>query len=228
MTDKPKRLNILGALGDFTILLLLIAGAGFAGYYIGLNQRLAPVQMVWPGTPGAIPLSQILGPQPMPFTPDASTSSAANPSAAAATPVPGASTDSEPAKTAAAPEAPKPAAKKKTKFWLCSSGADGYVGYSITAKVNGVTVDNFFGAGKTIDITSHVKKGANTLELESKYMGEDYNNHKDDAAAVLNVQLVSGPSIREDFAPSAVLFSVKRNATETTDYTEKKTFQSAE
>jgi hypothetical protein len=226
MTDKPKRLNFLGALGDFTILLLLIAGAGFAGYYIGLNQRLAPVQMVWPGTPGAVPLSQILGPQPTPTVVDAKAATAAStatPSAAPAAATPDSAKPTPPTPTAAAQ-----AAKRKTKFWLCSTGADDYIGYSITAKINGVAVDNFFGSGKTIDISRHVKKGENTLEFECKNMGDDYNKHKGDSNATMTVQLVSGPSIREDYPQSAVLFSVKRNASETQDFNEKKTFESKE
>lgn len=223
MTDKPKRLNILGALGDFMILVLLIAGAGFAGYYVGLNQRLAPVQYVWPGTPGAVPIDQILGPQ-------AATATVVSKDSASPTVTPAAPATNPSAVKPATPPA-APAAKRKTKFWLCSTGADDYVGYSITAKVNGVAVDNFFSAGKTIDISKHVKKGSNKLELECKNLGDDYNNHKDDknaSRAVLTVQLVSGPSVRDDYPQSAVLYTVKRNAAETTDFNEEKTFESKE
>jgi len=228
MTDKPKRLNILGALGDFTILVLLIAGAGFGGYYIGLNQRLAPVQYVWPGTPGAVPIDQILGPQAATETvggSDTKASAASPASTPSATPA-----AAKPATAVATPVAAQ-TAKRKTKFWLCSTGADDYVGYSITAKINGVAVDNFFSAGKTIDISKHVKKGSNKLELECKNLGDDYNNHKDDqnaSKAVLTVQLVSGPSVRDDYPQSAVLFTVKRNASETQDFNEEKTFESKE
>ncbi|MBX3073778.1 hypothetical protein KF728_04190 [Candidatus Obscuribacterales bacterium] len=230
MTDKPKRLNILGALGDFTILVLLIAGAGFGGYYIGLNQRLAPVQYVWPGTPGAVPIDQILGPQAATATVGGgdSKASAATPGA---TPAPSTATPAVAAKPATAAATAAQNAKRKTKFWLCSTGADDYVGYSITAKINGVAVDNFFSAGKTIDISKHVKKGSNKLELECKNLGDDYNNHKDDqnaSKAVLTVQLVSGPSVRDDYPQSAVLFTVKRNASETQDFNEEKTFESKE
>lgn len=230
MTDKPKRLNILGALGDFTILVLLIAGAGFGGYYIGLNQRLAPVQYVWPGTPGAVPIDQILGPQAATATVGGgdTKASAATPGA---TPAPSTATPAVAAKPATAAATAAQNAKRKTKFWLCSTGADDYVGYSITAKINGVAVDNFFSAGKTIDISKHVKKGSNKLELECKNLGDDYNNHKDDqnaSKAVLTVQLVSGPSVRDDYPQSAVLFTVKRNASETQDFNEEKTFESKE
>lgn len=232
MTDKPKRLNILGALGDFTILVLLIAGAGFGGYYIGLNQRLAPVQYVWPGTPGAVPIDQILGPQAATATVGASDSKTASSTPGAAPASASATTPAaaKPATAAATPSAAQ-TAKRKTKFWLCSTGADDYVGYSITAKINGVAVDNFFSAGKTIDISKHVKKGSNKLELECKNLGDDYNNHKEDqnaSKAVLTVQLVSGPSVRDDYPQSAVLFTVKRNAAETQDFNEEKTFESKE
>jgi len=224
---KPKRLNLLGALGDLTILVLLIAGAGFAGYYIGINQRLAPIQMVWPGTPGAVPLSAILGPQDNVAPAAAATTSPASSATLAAPAAP--ATPAAAADKPAAPAANKPQASKgKTKFWLTSSGADGYVGYSITVKVNGETVDNFFGSGKTIDVSKHVKKGQNTLEFECKNMGEDYNNHKGDAKANLTIQLVNGPSIREDYEQSAVLLTCKRNATETQDFNEKRTFTSKE
>ena len=229
MTDKPKRLNILGALGDFMILVLLIAGAGFAGYYVGLNQRLAPVQYVWPGTPGAVPIDQILGPQAATATVGAKES--AGPTTTPATPATSSAPASSPSPAKAATPPSAPAAKRKTKFWLCSTGADDYVGYSITAKVNGVAVDNFFSAGKTIDISKHVKKGSNKLELECKNLGDDYNNHKDDknaSNAVLTVQLVSGPSVRDDYPQSSVLYTVKRNAAETTDFNEEKTFESKE
>jgi hypothetical protein len=233
MTDKPKRLNILGALGDFTILVLLIAGAGFGGYYIGLNQRLAPVQYVWPGTPGAVPIDQILGPQAATATVGAKgTDASATNTTAAPGPVPASS--SAAAAKPATPAAPATAAqnsKRKTKYWLCSTGVDDYIGYSITAKINGVAVDNFFSAGKTIDISKHVKKGSNKLELECKNLGDDYNNHKEDpnaGKAVLTVQLVSGPSVRDDYPQSAVLFTVKRNAAETQDFNEAKSFESKE
>jgi hypothetical protein len=225
MTDKPKRMNILGALGDFTILVLLVGGAGLGGYYIGINQRLAPIQYVYPGTPGAVPLSQVFD------SPQANTVAIDSSKTAAAT-----ATD-KPADVAKAPATTAPAIAVKTpaktstpskqsKFWLTSSGVDNYNGYSITVKVNGETVDNFFGSGKTIDVTKFVKKGSNSLEFDCKYMGDDYNKHKGDKSAALTVQLVTGPSIREDYPQSAVLLSCKRDASETENISEKKTFTS--
>jgi len=134
-----------------------------------------------------------------------------------------------PAAAAKAATPAKPATsspKKQSKFWLTSSGVDNYNGYSITVKVNGETVDNFFGAGKTIDVTKFVKKGDNSLEFECKYLGDDYNKHKGEKNAALTVQLVTGPSIREDYPQSAVLLSCKRDATETQDFSEKRSFTS--
>lgn len=224
--DKPKRLNFLGALGDFTILVLLIGGAGLGGYYIGINQRLAPIQYVFPGTPGAVPLSQVFdSQQPNTVVVDSSkspdTAKPADTAAHAAT-TPAATT--KPAITPAKATAATP--KGKSKFWLTSSGVDNYNGYSITVKVNGETVDNFFGAGKTIDVTKFVKKGENSLEFECKYLGDDYNKHKGEKNAALTVQLVTGPSIREDYPQSAVLLSCKREATESQDFSEKRSFTS--
>ncbi len=223
MTNKPKRLNILGALGDFTILVLLIAGAGFAGYYIGINQRLAPVQLVWPGTPGAVPMSQVFEPQSGVKATDPAHPTISSPAPASATtaPAPVHSRNSNPA------AAPVSNVKHKTKYWLSSSGVD-YIGYSITVKVNDKPVDNFFGPGKTIDITRFVNKGENTVVFDSKAMGESYNQHTGDGKASLTVQLVSGPSIKEDYAQSSVLLSCKRNATETQDFSENLSFSAKE
>lgn len=229
MTDKPKRMNILGALGDFTILVLLIGGAGLAGYYIGINQRLAPIQYVYPGTPGAVPLSQVFdSPQPNTVVIDSAKGASDKPVDTSTKP---AQTTPTPTAAEAKPTTPaKPAAssspKKQSKFWLTSSGVDNYNGYSITVKVNGETVDNFFGSGKTIDVTKFVKKGDNSLEFECKYLGDDYNKHKGEKNAALTVQLVTGPSIREDYPQSAVLLSCKRDATETQDFSEKRSFTS--
>ncbi|MBX9669303.1 MAG: hypothetical protein K2X93_16885 [Candidatus Obscuribacterales bacterium] len=224
MTNKPKRLNILGALGDFTILVLLIGGAGFAGYYIGINQRLAPVQLVWPGTPGAVPLSQVLQPQSGVQTREQAHATSNTPAPAAAATSPPASTTQAPAPAVAPVSNVK---QHKTKYWLSSSGTD-YIGYSITVKVNDKPVDNFFGPGKTIDITRFVNKGKNVVVFDSKAMGESYNQHTGDGKASLTVQLVSGPTIKEDYAQSAVLLSCKRNASETQDYSENLSFTSKE
>lgn len=54
MTAQKKKLNIVGGLTDLLVFVLFVGGAGFAGYFIGINQKLAPVQMVPPGTVEAI------------------------------------------------------------------------------------------------------------------------------------------------------------------------------
>lgn len=54
MTGEKKKLNIVGALTDLLVFIMFVGGAGFAGYFIGINQKLAPVQMVPPGTVEAI------------------------------------------------------------------------------------------------------------------------------------------------------------------------------
>lgn len=54
MTGEKKKLNIVGALTDLLVFVMFVGGAGFAGYFIGVNQKLAPVQMVPPGTVEAI------------------------------------------------------------------------------------------------------------------------------------------------------------------------------
>jgi hypothetical protein len=59
MADKITGKTVLGAISDFIILALLIGGAGFAGYYVGINQRLAPIQLVPPGSPAGKTLTQL-------------------------------------------------------------------------------------------------------------------------------------------------------------------------
>lgn len=54
MTGEKKKLNIVGGLTDLLIFVMFVCGAGFAGYFIGINQKLAPVSMVPPGTVEAI------------------------------------------------------------------------------------------------------------------------------------------------------------------------------
>lgn len=54
MTAEKRKLNIVGGLTDLLVFVMLVGGAGFAGYFIGINQKLAPVQMVPPGTVEAI------------------------------------------------------------------------------------------------------------------------------------------------------------------------------
>ena len=50
MKEKKKGLDIMGALSDMAIFALFVGGAGFAGYFIGINQQVAPIKIVPPGT----------------------------------------------------------------------------------------------------------------------------------------------------------------------------------
>ena len=119
------------------------------------------------------------------------------------------------------PASAKPKASRK--YWLSSSGVE-YIGYSITVKVNGTAVDNFFGPGKNVDITRLVKKGTNTVVFDAKELGEQYNKHAGDDKAVLSVKIVSGPYIQENFSSKDVLLSYARNAAESETFNDTKTF----
>ncbi|MGH9553948.1 MAG: hypothetical protein ACRD3W_31510, partial [Terriglobales bacterium] len=133
-TAKPvsttKKWSFKQALFDLLMLLLMLSAAGFGGYFYGTHQRMIPVEMVPPGTPGAKPAGS-LGPT------TTSTTVAAKPPATTPAPI---------AQTEATESTPAPAAvtKKpgKTKYWLSSTGSD-LVGYSISVSVNGQPVDNF-------------------------------------------------------------------------------------
>ena len=50
MPKSKEKLNLAGGVVDLTIFVLLVGGAGFFGYFVGINQKLAPVQIVAPGT----------------------------------------------------------------------------------------------------------------------------------------------------------------------------------
>ena len=244
MTQKvtapaDKKMNpFLRAMVDLVILGLFLVGAGFGGYFWGIHQQLAPVVKVAAGTPGALPPGAL---QPTPVgstaaSPSgkkgetaASGTSAAAASAAATTAgsaASGSTPSSEGAKTtgsAASAAASHPAAvasaektKSKKKFWIASSGVD-YIGYSITAKVNGTAIDSFFGPGKIVDITHLVKPGDNTLVCDSKQMGDQYNKHSGDAKSKLTLQLVSDAHISDSFKKSDVLLSYERSAADTED-----------
>ncbi|HZT36100.1 MAG TPA: hypothetical protein VFA15_09275, partial [Nitrososphaera sp.] len=74
MTEKKKN-SVLGGILDLIILVLIVGGAGYFGYITGLNQRLAPVQLVPAGTLGAIWPAKENGPA-KPETPASSEASA--------------------------------------------------------------------------------------------------------------------------------------------------------
>jgi len=190
-------------LTDLLIIVLLITGAGFGGYFWGTHQQLAPVLKVALGTPGALP--------PPLIAPVSATTAATGDKKPAAAPA----TQSEAATAADS----KPAALGKAKYWITSSGSD-YIGYSITVKVNGTPIDSFFGPGKIVDVTALVKPGDNTLECEAKQMGEQYNKHTGEAQYKLTLQLVSGEHISDSYPKSAILRTYERSAADTDDKTD--------
>lgn len=191
---KKKGGELVKALLDLVILALLLAGAGFGGYFWGLHERLAPIQEVPPGTVGALPSSAVAA------APAVQTRPASADSAVSA-----------------------PAKSGKMKYWISSSGEE-YIGYSITAKVNGNAVDSFFGPGKNVDVTRYVKSGDNAVTFEAKALGDQYNKHDGDAKSILTLNLVKGSHVQEEFKPSDVLITYKRNATESEDFNDTEHF----
>lgn len=207
MTDKPvvqavkqKGNELVKAMLDLLILALLMGGSGFGGYFLGIHERLAPVQSVPPGTANALPPASASSAPPAAVKKDAKAGDSPVESADKAK-----------------------AANAKVKYWISSSGVD-YTGYSITVKINDTPVDNFFGPGKNVDITRFVKEGDNEVTFESKALGAQYNKHPGDAASILTVQLVSGPHVQENYEPSAVVLSYARNASESDDVNDTKHF----
>jgi hypothetical protein len=186
---KTKAKELWRALVDLVVLAVLLVGTSFGGYYFGIHEKLAPVQNVPPGTAGALPPPI----EPKPAEKPSQTSTAAKGS--------GGGQDTP---------------NGKVKYWIASSGAD-YTGNSITVKVNDTPVDNFFGPGKIVDISRYVKSGDNTVVFDAKALGDGYNKHAGDAKARLVVQVVSGPSVRDDFKASDVLLSYSRDATQNAD-----------
>lgn len=199
---KKKGQELVKAMLDLVILTLLLAGAGFGGYFWGLHERLAPIQEVPPGTANAL------------------SPAAVSAAPAAVTPAP-VKTTAEP--KSADPTAAAPAKSGKTKYWITSSGEE-YIGYSITAKVNGNAVDSFFGPGKNVDVTRYVKNGDNAITFEAKALGEQYNKHDGDATSILTLQLVKGPHVQDEFKSSDVLVTYKRNANESQDFNDTEHF----
>ncbi|MGD9684550.1 MAG: hypothetical protein AB7W16_25580 [Candidatus Obscuribacterales bacterium] len=204
MADKvtsPKKSDFVRAFLDLLILGLLLVAACFGGYWWGLHERLAPIETVAPGTPGAITQSQLS---------QAQASQAAKPGDASAS-------QSKPGDKTQSDKPPESPSKSSAKYWLVSSGTD-YTGYSITVSVNGEQVDNFFGPGKIVDVTSHVHSGDNSITFEAKQLGEQYNRHSGESKSILSVKLVSGSKISEDFKPADVALGYSRNAAESQDF----------
>jgi hypothetical protein len=194
-SQSPKGKDFVRAFLDLVILALLLVCAAFGGYWYGIHERVVPVAMVPPGTPGAHTEAEAQAAAPqVPVKP--------KPETAASSPKPQASESpaAEPAKTS------------KKKYWLYSSGKE-FIGYSITVSVNDTQVDNFFGPGKIVDITDRMQPGENTILFDAKHLEEEgYNKHKGKASAQLIVQVVSGPKVSEDFNHSDVKASFARNA----------------
>lgn len=216
MADKITGKTVLGAISDFLILSLLIGGAGFFGYYVGINQRLAPIQLVPPGTPFGKSLNEAgLGPEQK-KSPTSEPKPANEPGAAAASSEKPKSENGGQEKTASVQS-------KKLKYWLSSGGAD-YCGCSITVKVNGTPVDAFFGPDKIIDVTKLVHHGDNSIAFEAKALGEQYNKHVGDAAYAVTVQLIKGPHIEENYEKENMIMTYSRTAADTADDNQVKHF----
>lgn len=242
MAENLSKKTLVGAFFDFIILVLLVGAAGFGGYFWGINQKLAPVQMVAPGTPGAVSATGFVIPGlPKIGTANSAASAATTPgsngqsaNSANSDKAAGSGNSSGADSTAAtgggsanssttgdgggskSDNDGASAPRGKVKYWLTSSGAD-YCGYSITVQVNGQSVDSFFGPDKLVDVTKLVHKGQNTLQMEAKYLGEQYNKHPGDKNYKLTVKLVKGPHVQDDYQAKDVLTSYTRNAGETQD-----------
>ncbi len=221
--DKITGKTVLGALSDFLIICLMVGGAGFGGYYVGMNQRLAPVVLVPPGTAGArSEPSAAPAPNNKPAGSDAThdgggENTGKKDGAAAAASLHG---------TEAAAQKKSNAVDKnaKMRYWLISSGED-YCGYSVTVNVNNNPVDSFFGPDKIVEVTKLVKPGENQVRFEAKALGEQYNKHTGDAAYAVTVKLVKGTHMQDNFAAKDVLMSYSRNASETQDFNDVTNFK---
>jgi cytoskeletal protein RodZ len=234
MTQKPQKsaavpgkkstLQVIkGALVDLFVLALLLAAAGFGGYFWGTHQKLAVVDLVPPGTPGAREAVNQIGATK---APESASASQATPATSSST---SKSTDSTAASSSSSSSTPTSVAKTpakhtgKLKYWVSSSGTR-LIGYAIAVTVNGQPVDNFFAPGKQVDITDIVKKGKNSVDFDAKVLEDKFNQHKGDDSAVMTVSIDSGPAISENVKPADVLVSYKRNAAETENYTDQKSF----
>ena len=195
--DKLKKSTVVGAVSDLLILALLVGGAGFGGYYLGIHEQMAPIELVPEGTENARPM-------------------------------PSKKSDVKLESKTVSPE--KPALPKHVvekqpdtnpKFWLSSSG-NSYVGYSITVSVNGKPIDNFFGAGKLVEITNRLHAGDNEILFQGKQLGARFNIHQGDAKSVLTVCLVKGSVVSEDLKDDTVLFSSSCNGAETKDFSDRR------
>ena len=245
MAEEKKKLNVFGAVSDLLIFVLFVGGAGFFGYFVGINQRLAPVQIVAPGTIDAMKYiaQQATGNKIDYSSLDPSQKPSVAPPGAEikppATPASTPETKVESEKPSKTEDAKKEDKNKKAKdakktsslppssnkkFFLASSGNE-YVGSSVTVSVNSHPVDQFFGPGKYVDVTNKVKKGSNELTFDSHVLPDEYNQHLGDNSFSLTLQLVSGDQIKGNFQPSDVMLTYKRTAADIEDGHNKMNFQ---
>jgi len=232
MTEKPvapvKKGTLKGAMFDLLVLLLMILAAVGGGYYLGTHQKLAVVELVPPGTPGA---REVVGAVPSPAgagqttkPADTAVSTTTATTSAASSTAPTDSTSGSGNTTASSTASKAPAKHSgKLKYWVSSAGTR-FIGYAIAVSVNGQPVDNFFAPGKQVDISDLVKKGKNSVVFDAKALEDKFNQHKGDEHASMTVAIDSGPSIQETVKPADVVLTYKRNAAETENYTDTKSF----
>ena len=209
MPEEKKRLNLIGAVSDLLIFVLLVGGAGFFGYFIGINQKLAPVQVVAPGTLEAIAsLKELAGGKKK------ETVSTVKKEAKVKAPEKTLPKQEPAKKPSAKKEKPKKKALNKVdvknlKYWIASVG-DQYIGSSVKVLVNGRPVDIFFSPGKLVNITDHIHKGNNQIRFEANVLADEYNQHLGNNKYALTLNIVSGKTVSEDYNREAVLVSYKR------------------
>lgn len=213
MTQKPTKSaiasagsGVLRAIGDLLLLLLMLGAAGGAGYWYGTIQRMAPVQMVGPGTPGAKNDS-----------PNAVQSKSLESKSDVAT-------DEQGDDSISVTPVPSENKRHGKKVWIASTGSD-YIGYTIAVTVNDQPVDNFFAPGKAVDITGLLKKGDNAITFNAHELEEKFNAHKGDASKKLVLNVVTGPAISELYKPADVVLSYQRNASQTENDTQSFNFK---
>jgi hypothetical protein len=187
---------------------------------------LAVVDLVPPGTPGAREAVNQVGATKAPEDAGnvaASKATTASVSTSAATKPTDSTADSGTSSTTSSTAKTPAKHPGKLKYWVSSSGTR-LIGYAIAVTVNGQPVDNFFAPGKQVDITDLVKKGKNSVDFDAKVLEDKFNQHKGDESAVMTVSIDSGPAISENVKPADVLVSYKRNAAESENYTDQKSF----
>ncbi|MBK9144947.1 MAG: hypothetical protein IPM23_20840 [Candidatus Melainabacteria bacterium] len=224
---SEKKNSILGALSDLVIFLLFVSGAGFAGYYIGINQRLAPIETVPPGTVESLEslVDRATGNKAVIAVPPAPQPVETKTEAAKQEPEEKKPEEKKPEKNKKEPVKKKSeaAAPGNRKFYIVSRGSD-YIGSSITVSINNRPIDNFFGPGKLIDISPLVRKGKNTIAFDARVMDDEYNQHLGDSSFALALDLVAGPEVTEKVEPGSVLVTYQRSGADVDADTKKVDF----